>query len=112
MHRRIFLGSTAAVAAGFICGSAQASVIPVVGDGKWIWTEPPQDQKGYLEPRPFELSISIELQGKGPASGIMASTPVPLELPEQKIEDATIKTEGCGAEIRRLAPEAGQLFLV
>src|SRR5258706_13430387 len=126
MIRRAFLHiATASAAAAMIPKSYAAaasdslssrppafSVIPVVGDGKWIWTEPPQNQKGYLEPRPFELSIGIELQGKGKASGILASTPVPLELPEQKIEDLTIKAEGCAAEVRRLAPEAGQLFLV
>src|SRR3954468_6291062 len=111
MQRRTFLASTAAAAAGVICGTTKGSVIPVVGEGKWIWTEPPKDQVGYLEPRTFELSIGIELQGKGSASGILASTPVPPELPEQKIEDVTIKTEGCMAEIRRLAPEANQLFL-
>ena len=28
------------------------AVIPVVGDGKWIWKDPPADgQSGYLEPR-------------------------------------------------------------
>lgn len=127
MHRRTFLASSAAVAAGFAIRGSEFrlpnvvdsfaslppafSVIPVVGDGKWIWTEPPKDQKGYLEPRPFELSIGIELQGKGNASGIMASTPVPLDLPEQKVEDVQIKTEGCAAEIRKLTLEAGQLFL-
>src|SRR6478609_9289622 len=61
-------------------------IIPVVGDGKWIWTEPPKE-KGYLEPRQFELSIGIELQGKGNAGELKATTPVPLEAPEQKIDD-------------------------
>lgn len=126
MDRRTFLAASAAASAGIVCYTASSlalaaddfaphppafAVIPVVGDGKWIWTEPPKDQTGYLEPRLFELSIGIELQGTGNAGGVMASTPVPLELPEQKVEDVRITTEGCAAEIRRLAPEAGQLFL-
>ena len=127
MDRRTFLASSAVVAAGLTSRSfaddfpaaidsfapqpPAFAVIPVVGDGKWIWTEPPKDQTGYLEPRLFELSIGIELQGTGNAGGVMASTPVPLELPEQKVEDVRIRAEGCAAEIRRLAPEAGQLFL-
>ena len=127
MDRRTFLASSAVVAAGLTSRSfaddfpaaidsfapqpPAFAVIPVVGDGKWIWTEPPKDQTGYLEPRLFELSIGMELQGTGNASGVMASTPVPLELPEQKVEDVRIRAEGCAAEIRRLAPEAGQLFL-
>ncbi|MBC7854382.1 MAG: transglutaminase domain-containing protein [Pirellulaceae bacterium] len=127
MDRRTFLASSAAAAAGLTSSSfaddfhspadtfaphpPAFAVIPVVGDGKWIWTEPPKNQTGYLEPRLFELSIGIELQGTGNAGGVMASTPVPLDLPEQKVEDVRITTEGCAAEIRRLAPEAGQLFL-
>ena len=126
MDRRTFLASSAAAAAAvcpitrsFAQGAEDSfaphppafAVIPVVGDGKWIWTEPPKDQKGYLEPRLFELSIGIELQGTGNAAPLMATTPVPLELPEQKVEEVRIQTEGCAAEIRRLAPEAGQLFL-
>ena len=45
------------------------SIIPVVGDGKWIWTKPPQEI-GYLEPRRFELQIGIQQQGRGNAAGI------------------------------------------
>ena len=92
MDRRTFLASSAVVAAGLTSRSfaddfpaaidsfapqpPAFAVIPVVGDGKWIWTEPPKDQTGYLEPRLFELSIGVELQGTGNASGVMASTPV------------------------------------
>jgi transglutaminase-like putative cysteine protease len=125
MNRRSFVGCVAAGAAAGVSGSfwrwtAAESVawqppayeiIPVVGDGKWIWTEPPKE-KGYLEPRQYDLSIGIQLEGqKGSASAIKASTPVPLELPEQQIDDVAIDTVGCAAEIRRLTPEAGQLFL-
>jgi hypothetical protein len=87
------------------------TVIPVVGDGKWIWTSPPQGQTGYLEPRPFLLDVGIELVGKGSTGEIMASTPVAIPCPEQKIEEERIETHGCQAEIRDLAPDARQLFL-
>ncbi|QDU30544.1 Transglutaminase-like superfamily protein [Anatilimnocola aggregata] len=85
------------------------SVVPVVGDGKWIWNQPPTDQTGYLEPRSFEVSIGLELQGKGDAGRIQATTPVPTEFPEQKIESAEVLTEGCEARIQPLAPGAAQL---
>src|SRR4029450_7290922 len=85
-------------------------IIPVVGDGKWIWTERPKE-RGYLESRQFELSIGIELQGRGSAGELKATTPVPLEAPGQKSDDVTIEAEGCAAEIRRLAPDSAQLFL-
>jgi len=85
------------------------SVVPVVGDGKWIWNEPPQDQTGYLEPRTFEVSIGLEMQGKGNAGQIQATTPVPSEFPEQKIESVEVLTEGCEARIQQLAPGAAQL---
>ena len=87
------------------------SVIPVVGDGKWIWNTPPQGQTGYLEPRPYLLDVGIELVGKGSTGEIMASTPVPIPCPEQKIEEQRIETQGCQAEIRDLAPDARQLLL-
>ena len=86
------------------------SVIPVVGDGKWVWTEPPKDEKGYLEPRKFETSIGIQLEGKGNARGIKATTPVPVDLPEQKIDDVRIETQGCQAQLRRLTDESSQLI--
>ncbi len=87
------------------------SVIPVVGDGKWIWNTPPVGQTGYLEPRPFHSTIGIEIQGQGGATQIKASTPIPVPCPEQKIESEDIETEGCEAEIREVGPFARQLFL-
>jgi transglutaminase-like putative cysteine protease len=88
------------------------SVIPVVGDGKWIWTAPPKDQTGYLEPRRYEVRIGIEMQGNGPATKIKATTPVPVESPEQKIdEDVSIDTLGCRAAIRKLDAAARELVL-
>jgi len=87
------------------------SVIPVVGDGKWIWTEPPKDATGYLEPRSYELKIGIELEGIGDAQEISGTTPVPVAHPEQKIEDVHVTTSGCEAEVRELAPGVGQLLV-
>lgn len=85
------------------------SVIPVVSDGKWIWKEPPIDQTGYLEPRSFETSIGLELQGKGDAGSLRATTPVPAEFPEQKIDKVEILTDGCEARVQPLASGAAQL---
>lgn len=87
------------------------SVIPVVGDGKWIWNKPPSDQTGYLEPRQFDVSIGIKIKAKGAAQQLRATTAVPVNLPEQKIETLHIQTQGCAAAVRQLAPEAGQLLL-
>ena len=87
------------------------SVIPVVGDGKWIWTKPPEGQTGYLEPRPYELSIGVELQGEGDAMHIRASTPVPLPHAEQQVDDVRIETEGCEASIQQVGEGAAQLLL-
>jgi len=87
------------------------SVIPVVGDGKWIWKEPPESETGYLEPRSYDVSLGIELEGSGPASDITSTTVAPLEYPEQKILDSSIDTRGCQAQIRKLAEGAGQLVL-
>ncbi len=98
-------------AAEFTAPTPAYSVIPVVGDGKWIWTEPPKDQTGYLEPRQFDVSIGMQIQASGAARGLRATTTVPVQLPEQKIEDRRIQTQGCVANFRQLAPEAGQLML-
>jgi len=87
------------------------SVIPVVGDGRWIWKNPPDDQTGYLEPRLYDVSIGIELRGQGPASSLAATTTLPVDCPEQKVEDARLQTAGCQAEVRQVGPEARQLVL-
>ncbi|HET6880995.1 MAG TPA: transglutaminase-like domain-containing protein [Pirellulales bacterium] len=87
------------------------SVIPVVGDGRWIWKEPPDGETGYLEPRSYDVSVGIEMEGTGPASDITSTTAAPLEYPEQKIENKSIETSGCQAELRKLAEGAGQLVL-
>ena len=87
------------------------SVIPVVGDGRWIWKEPPTDETGYLEPRSYDVSVGIEMEGTGPATDITSTTAAPLEYPEQKIENTSIDTSGCQAQVRKLTESAGQLLL-
>ena len=84
---------------------------PVVGDGKWIWREPPKNDRGYLEPRTYDVSIGVELKGVEGQCEAMASTPVPVAHPEQHIDEVTIEKCGCDAVIRELAPGAGQLLL-
>lgn len=84
---------------------------PVVGDGKWIWREPPKTERGYLEPRTYDVSIGVELKGVEGQCEAMASTPVPVTHPEQRIDDVKIEKIGCDAAIRELAPGAGQLIL-
>ncbi len=87
------------------------SVVPVVGDGRWIWKQPPENQTGYLDPRSYELKVGIRLQGTGGAVRIQATTPVPLEYPEQKIENVRLETQGCEAGLREIESGAGQLGL-
>jgi hypothetical protein len=87
------------------------SVVPVVGDGQWIWNKPPEGPTGYLEPRSFDVSIGIELQGRGQATNLVATTTLPIECPEQKIESEQVRTQGCLAEIRRVGEQARQLVL-
>jgi hypothetical protein len=88
-----------------------ASVIPVVGDGVYVWNKPPEGQTGFLEPRSFEAMVGIELEGRGNATELKAATPIPVECPEQKIDQEQIETQGCEAEARQLGPFARQLFL-
>ncbi|MCY2977920.1 MAG: transglutaminase-like domain-containing protein [Planctomycetota bacterium] len=132
MRRRQFLtNSSWAVGGAMACGSVSSysalsqrfsestsehlgpihSFDPVVGDGRWIWREPPKTDRGYLEPRSYDLSIGVELRGTGGNSEVMAATPVPVNHPEQKVEEVTIEKIGCDAVIRELAPGAGQLLL-
>ncbi|MCE9607299.1 MAG: transglutaminase-like domain-containing protein [Planctomycetia bacterium] len=85
------------------------SVIPVVGDGRWIWNKPPENETGYLEPRRFRLQVGIELTGRGDAEGITATTPVPIGVPEQEIVSESIKVVGSEATLESIAPLARQL---
>ena len=86
------------------------SVTPVVGDGKWVWTQPPATE-GLLEPRDYRLQLGIQMQGTGDAVQIKATTPVPVEFPEQKIQETDVRSKGCQAGVRRVTPEVSQLCL-
>jgi hypothetical protein len=124
MDRRQFLaGSALTVGAGLAASRSWPAsvescsqvppthaVIPVVGDGKWIWIDPPKET-GYLDPRSFELSIGVEMQGEGGATQIRASTPVPTQHPEQPIENVQIEAEGCQARLQTLGEGAAQLVM-
>jgi hypothetical protein len=112
------MGGAALLASGRRCHWGESdfpppaySVIPVVGDGRWIWTQPPSDGVGYLEPRSYDLDVGIELEGTGSAVDIISTTTAPLAYPEQTIESVHIETSGCEAQLRELAPGAGQLVL-
>lgn len=123
MRRRTFLhcGVTAAFAAAAgrsLCGWAAReiafdtptySVIPVVGDGRWIWNRPPEGKTGYLEPRTFEVTIGIELQGRGEATEIRATTPLPIDCPEQSLDPPRVESPSCEADLRQLSPSAREL---
>ncbi len=82
------------------------SVIPVVGDGKWIWTAPPTSQRGYLEPRPYRARVGIELVGTGDARRIMATTTAPIQCEEQKVDSVKVNAQGCQAKVRALTDGA------
>ncbi len=105
------------LATGFQQGTQQVptyGTIPVVGDGKWIWTKPPEKQTGYLEPRSFEVTTEIKSTGQGPATNLIAATVLPSEFPEQKIiGDRKGKTESnaSGYAIQSLANGARQLVM-
>lgn len=128
MRRRDFLQSTAAglsltafdgplrlaAAAGSITNEWSAepparSVIPVVGDGKWIWNKPPEGETGYLEPRRFRLRVGIDLVGRGASQGATATTPVPIAVPEQEIISERVSEVAAAGAIESIAPHARQL---
>lgn len=125
MRRRTFFAAGLAAAAGPIMASRLGmnrsgfvsapppawAVTPVVGDGRWIETRPPREPAGYFDERPFELSVGIEMRGRGNATDIQAVTPVPVPHPEQKVTDVRIETEGCEARIQPVGEGAAQLLV-
>ncbi len=86
------------------------SVTPVVGDGRWIWRQPPAEDRGYLEPRAFELTTTIRWTGTGDAGELSATTVLPPAFDEQEILSSDISTDGCTAEVRALDAGASQLI--
>lgn len=87
------------------------SVVPVVGDGHWIWTKPPDGPTGYLDTRSFRTQIDIELRGHGQAANLVATTVLPIACPEQQIEQEQVLGNGCLATIRAVGECARQLVL-
>ena len=57
------------------------------------------------------MSVGIELTGQGNGTQIKATTPLPVECPEQKLAGGRIQTEGCEAEVRDVGECARQLCL-
>lgn len=86
------------------------ALVPVVGDGKWISREPPKES-GYYEPRRFDLSVEIRMQGTGNAQNISAFTAAPVAFPEQRIEDFKLEHFGCQAKIQPLTPTSARLLM-
>ena len=91
------------------------SVSPVVGDGKWIWTKPPEGQTGYLEPRTFEVTTQIKATGKGAASNFVAATVAPTSFAEQKrpkeFRAPKFENSGCRSGYQALSPTATQFVM-
>jgi hypothetical protein len=125
LTRRRFLasaGASTAILVGFRYGANQETsefsfapqtyaVIPVVGDGKWIWTEPPRGETGYLEPRYFDVSTTITAEGQGRGSHLVATTVVPSAFPEQQIIGLHVEQNGCDANVAVLEDGAAVLRL-
>ncbi|MFN3190911.1 MAG: transglutaminase-like domain-containing protein [Aureliella sp.] len=87
------------------------ALIPVVGDGKWISTDPPVEETGFWEPRSFDLSVEIQMRGLGSARDVSAATAAPVQFPEQQIVGFQLERMGCQAGVQQLAPTAARLVL-
>ena len=128
LERRRFLAWGMSAAGGLAasgCGSAGPlpdadgepppppawSVNPVVGDGRWIDREPPREPPGLYDKRPCEVAVTIEMRGRGNATDLRATTPVPTPHPEQSIDEVTIETAGCQARIQAVGEGAAQLLV-
>lgn len=86
------------------------SITPVVYDGKWNWKEQPLDQKGYLDPREFDVRAGIRWRSDGQTRNLKGSTLVPCAFPEQEVLNWQIeKPEGCEARVQPLSDTAAQL---
>ena len=86
------------------------SIIPVIGDGKWIWRDPPED-KGYLEPREFEVVVGMRFTGRGESTDLYGTTVAPTSFPEQKILHSDLQVDNGKARLAELSDGATQLQL-
>lgn len=121
LERRSFLAWGATAVGGLAAGGCRSAVpagpppawavTPVVGDGRWVDTKPPREPAGYYDRRAFELTVGIEMRGRGNATDLRAATPAPTTHPEQPIDDVTIETQGCEARIQAVGEGAAQLLV-
>ena len=100
----------------YSAGSAQRleaptfSVTPVAFDGEWVWGKQPTDQKGWLDPRVFELEVGVRWRSEGNVRNLRFSTVAPVEFPEQRILDFRIAASpGCSARVVPISDTVGQL---
>lgn len=84
------------------------SITPVVADGKWIWREPPTDERGYLDPRDFDVVVGMDVESRGMALDFRATTVAPIGFAEQEIVEQSIETVGCEAAVFPLTAESAQ----
>lgn len=86
------------------------SIIPVGFDGVWIWRDEPQDQKGMVDGRDFDVSVGVRWKSDDHVRNLVSSTVAPVAFPEQQILKCEIsKSPGCQAELVPLTETAGQL---
>jgi transglutaminase-like putative cysteine protease len=121
LPRRFFVSGAAVVGGAALAGCRRPeggpghppawAVVPVVGDGRWINRDPPAEGIGYFDKRPFELTVGIEMRGRGNAGNLRATTPVPVSHPEQTIEDFRIESQGCEARVHAVAAGVAQLVV-
>ena len=79
--------------------------------GNGFGTSLPKD-KPVISSRGHTGSIwESELQGRGNARQILATTPALIASPEQSFDEEHVETHDCDAEVRDLGPDARQLFL-
>lgn len=96
-----------------VCSSSKPpafSITPVVGDGKWIWNDPP-NETGLLEPREFDVDIGMHFTARGDSSELYGTTVAPATFPEQVILDSKIETQNCDARLENVADGVTQLQL-
>ena len=105
------LGGTVGSVTSVTLPTSVFSVIPVNGDGRWIWRDPPANDRGYLEPREFEVRIRISCESRGETVGLRAATVAPVAFPEQEIISSEIVTQACAARLVQLGETAAQLML-
>lgn len=87
------------------------SIEPVVGDGKWISRNPPEEAVGHFDSRTFDVSVGVEVLGTGDTRNFIATTVAPVSMPEQKITSVKIEKDGCDAQLQELSQSAARLVV-